>query len=121
MTDPIDDWWNATRERRLVLQRCGDCGEHQHYPRYLCTNCGRTHLDLVDAAGTGSVLSFTEVHRAPARDVPTPYTVALVRLDEGPVLLTHLTYGEPQCDDRVRVRWRALDDGRHLPVFEREV
>ena len=120
MTKPIDDWWEATRARRLVVQQCRQCGRHQHYPRHVCTSCGAQDLTLVDVAGTGKVWSFSEVHRAPIADVPTPYTVALVRLDEGPVLLTHLTYGDPSCDDRVRVDWRRLDDGRHLPVFGKD-
>jgi uncharacterized OB-fold protein len=120
MTDPIEDWWDATREQRLVVQRCSSCGHHQHYPRHVCTACGTDVLTLVDVSGSGSVWSFTQVHRAPVPDVSTPYTIALVRLDEGPVLLTHVTQDDPRCDERVHVHWRALDDGRHLPVFTRE-
>lgn len=123
---PLDDdvtrpWWDATRQRCLVLQRCTACGAWQHYPRPLCLACGGTDLAFPPAAGTGSVWSFTVVHRAPSPDFDPPYVVALVRLTEGPVLTTALL-GDPdswRCDEPVVVDWRPLPDGRHLPVFRR--
>ena len=49
-----------------------------------------------------------------------PYALARVRLDEGPILLTHLEgIADPRCDQPVHVAWRARPDGRHLPVFRR--
>ena len=114
-------WWAATRERRLTVQRCTDCGAHQHHPRSLCTSCHGDALELVDASGRGTVLSHSTVHRSPDPAAFTaPYVVALVRLDEGPVLTTNVVDVQPEqvaCDQRVEVRWIALDDGRHLPVF----
>ncbi|MET8152011.1 Zn-ribbon domain-containing OB-fold protein [Actinoplanes sp. NPDC049668] len=108
MTD-AEAWWEATRDRRLLLQRCLDCRRFQHYPRPLCTGCGGDRLDFVAAAGTGTIDSFTTVER---------YTLARVRLTEGPILLTHLEgLDDPACDQPVRLAWRALPDGRHLPVF----
>ena len=142
---PVDDvtqpWWDATRERRLLVQRCNACGSHQHYPRALCavrgsTGCGGTDLGWVEAAGTGTVDSFTVVHRG-LPGFAAPYVVARVRLDlpggeRGVVLLTNLVDvdlslaegDDPadldariRCDDAVSLRWRPLSDGRHLPVF----
>lgn len=116
MTAP---WWDATREERFLVQRCGACGHHQHYPRAICTACGSTDLEYVDASGGGKIYSFTEVHRAPHPAFEPPYVVAMVRLDEGPVVLTNVVgEGEIACDARVRVRWEELPDGRNLPLFE---
>lgn len=110
----IDAWLEAASRQELVVQRCGACGHHQHHPRPLCLQCGeRERLLLVGVSGHGTVWSFTTVDRA----TPT-YTIALVRLDEGPALLTRLTYDNPQCDDRVQVAWAEID-GRPLPVFTR--
>lgn len=113
-------WWDATRDRRLTVQRCRTCGAHQHHPRPLCTTCGGRDLTFVDAVGTGTVHSFTVVHRAPVADREVPYVVGIVSLDEGPRLMTELVDVDPddvRCDQPVVVRWRALDDGRHLPLF----
>jgi uncharacterized protein len=113
-------WWDATRERRLVVQRCTTCGHHQHYPRPVCLACAGTELGFVDAAGTGRVHAFTVVHRAPTPEFEPPYVVALVRLDEGVTLLTNVIDCAPddmRAEERVTVDWQPLHDGRHLPVF----
>ncbi|MDL4813227.1 Zn-ribbon domain-containing OB-fold protein [Actinomadura opuntiae] len=115
-----DRWWDATRDRRLAVQRCA-CGHAQHYPRELCTRCGGTDLMFDDASGHGTVDSFTVVHRAPSSDVEAPYVVARVRLADGPIILTHLAGPGPwACDEPVRLGWRPLPDGRHLPVFTKD-
>jgi uncharacterized OB-fold protein len=119
--DPLTaPWWDATREHRLLLQRCSGCGALQHHPRTVCTGCGATEgLGWVDASGIGRLDCATEVHRAPAPGVEVPYVVARVRLAEGPLLLTHLVGTAPQdaYDVDLEVGWRPLPDGRNLPVF----
>ena len=113
-------WWEATRDRRLTVQTCRSCGHAQHYPRALCVSCGATDLAFAPAAGRGTLLSWTEVHRAPHRAFTPPYVVGLVRLAEGPILLTTIVGADPAdlaCDLPVVVDWEALPDGRHLPTF----
>lgn len=113
-------WWEATRDRRLLVQHCRGCGGYQHYPRPVCVACGGEDLEFLPASGEGTVYSFTVVHRAPHPAFTAPYVVALVRLTEGPVLLTRLVDAPVEalaCDQRVRVAWHPLPDGRCLPVF----
>jgi uncharacterized OB-fold protein len=116
-------WWDATREHRLTVQRCASCEAYQHPPRALCTSCSSMdHLVLADASGSGTVDSFTVVHRGPRPDVEVPYVVARVRLAEGPVVLTQLVGAAPDSwaiDDPVHLEWVDLTDGRALPVFAR--
>lgn len=122
---PADDvtagWWDATREHRLCVQVCTQCQHVQHPPRAVCTACSSMdHLALRDAAGTGVVDTYTVIHRAPRPDVEVPYTVARVRLAEGPILLTRLTGDNDwTIGDAVTVDWVDLPDGRALPVFNR--
>lgn len=112
-------WWDATRERRLVLQHCRRCDRVQHYPRPVCLACGGDDLDFVPASGRGVVHSYSVVHRSPdPENYPPPYTVALVRLEEGPMIFTRLVdIEDPRCEMPVIVAWWPLADGRHLPVF----
>lgn len=111
-------FWDATREGRLIIQRCTACGHHQHYPRSLCTACASTALEDVQAAGTGTVYSYTVVHRAPHPAFDPPYVVALIGLDEGPVLLSNLAGAQSvRCDLPVTLVWEDLPDGRKLPLF----
>jgi uncharacterized OB-fold protein len=119
--EPTAPWWDATRERRLLLQRCTRCAAIQHPPRRLCTTCGVVDAHTwIQASGAGVLDSYTVVHRAPRPDLPVPYTVARVRLVEGPILLTTLI-GVPDdasaFDAVLELDWHPLPDGRNLPVF----
>lgn len=114
-------YWEATREHRLTVQSCAACGHRQHPPRAVCTSCSSMeHLAGVDAIGTGKVDACTTVHRPPRPGVEAPYTIARVRLSEGPILLTRLVGRPPEewsVGDPVCVDWVDLPDGRALPVF----
>jgi uncharacterized OB-fold protein len=117
--DTTEPWWDATRDHRLVVQHCAECGTFQHPPRALCIACGRMDaLSFVAAGGTAVIDSWTEVHRSPDPDAELPYVIARVELAEGPILLTRLLGQRSwRIGDPVIVDWSDLDDGRALPVF----
>lgn len=119
--DVTGEWWEATREHRLLVQVCDACQHVQHPPRAVCTKCGSTeHLSGRESSGASSVDSWTEVHRAPRPGVEVPYVVARVRLVEGPILLSRLLGEAPWAiGEPLAVGWLDLDDGRALPVFHR--
>ncbi|HMN78887.1 MAG TPA: Zn-ribbon domain-containing OB-fold protein [Burkholderiaceae bacterium] len=113
-------FWEGARRGELLVQRCDDCGNHQHYARPFCVACRGRRLTMVPVGGRGVLHSFTVVHRAPFDDLPAPYVVALVRLQEGPTILSHLVGCDPaaaRCDMPVRVDFQPLRDGVMLPVF----
>lgn len=70
-----------------------------------------------EVSGHGHVYSMTTVRIPVLPDLPPPYVVALVQLDEGPRLLTNLV-GHGAIGDRVRLRWQERD-GLVLPLFQR--
>ena len=113
------EWWEATRTRRLLVQSCRSCGHRQHYPRAMCVRCGSVDLGWIEVTGGATIYSFTHSYRSPdPATFEPPYTIAIVTLDEGPRLLATVTGTGIRCDTRVRLGWRPLGDGRHLPVFE---
>lgn len=131
-SDPTADavtapWWEATRQRRLIVQHCPACGRWQHPPRLVCAQCAKTP-EWSEVSGEATVDAWTRVARPPPGAPPAGYVVARVRLAEGPVLLTNLVGGEGgegaedgeqwRCGQPVRLTWQPLDDGRALPVFE---
>ncbi len=115
------EWWDATRDRRLLVQQCARCGRYQHYPRALCIHCGHAEARVPRGGRDGDDYWFTVVHRAPGPAAPAvPYAVALVRLAEGPVVLTNVVAADLEalgCDAPVTLAWEPLADGRFLPVF----
>lgn len=115
------DYWKAASQGRLIIQRCTACGVHQHYGRVVCVACGAKNPPWVQAAGRGSILSFTVVQRSPYEDLAAPYVVALIRLEENVVMLSHVLTADPQrlrCDQAVLLRFQPLRDGLQLPVFQ---
>lgn len=113
-------FWAAAAEGRLKLQRCADCRRFAAYPREICAQCwGRSHA-WEDVGGFAHVETFTRVHQAgnAGWQVATPYVLALVRLAEGPVLLTHLLVdGRVPCIGAAcRVAFTKVGDWT-LPFF----
>jgi len=123
MTDLTRPYWAAARAGRLVLQHCPACDHVWHPPLPRCPHCHQASLDWTDAAGTGTVYTYTVVrhptHAALAGRVP--YVVAIVELAEGPRLVTGITGCDPgqvRVGMPVRVRFTAVTDEVTLPYFE---
>jgi uncharacterized OB-fold protein len=91
-------YWNAAREHRFVLQRCTACGEHQFYPRGVCSHCLSSDLEWNDASGRGTVYSFSINHRAPHPGFADnlPFVLAIVELEEGPRMMTNIVECDPE-------------------------
>ena len=117
-------YWNAARERRLLIRKCSACAALHFMPRHLCPVCWSDQLEWFDAKGTGSVHSFTIIRRAPmAAFAPrAPYVVALIELDEGPRMMANVIGDDALLvgiGDRVKVTFEDRGDGAMLPQFQR--
>jgi uncharacterized protein len=118
--DPVSaPFWAAAREKRLLLQRCRACGQHQFYPRNFCLSCESSAVEWVQAKGTGVIYSMTVIRVPVIPDLEPPYVVALIQLTEGPRLLSNVVTQPCRIGDAVHVRWRERADGPPLPIFER--
>jgi uncharacterized OB-fold protein len=116
--DPTTEpFWNACVEGRLTVQRCTACGAHQFYPRPFCLSCESAALEWTDVKGTGTIYSLTTVRMPVIAELPPPYLLALVDLDEGPRLLTNIKAETAAIGDRVSLAWRQRDGLPPLPVF----
>ncbi|GAA4326939.1 OB-fold domain-containing protein [Pigmentiphaga soli] len=76
-------FWDALRNGELRLQHCPACGHFNHPPRLLCSKCHNRDLKWDKVEPSGTVYSYTIVHRPPfpvfKEDVP--YAVGLVDID----------------------------------------
>ena len=114
-----DAYWEATARELLMLARCADCRRAHHPPRAWCPHCGRSDLKWVVASGRGTLLSATVVQQGPEPDLPTPYVLAIVELEEGPRLMTNLIEASLESitlDTPVELAFEVRG-GRTLPVF----
>jgi len=75
----------------------------------------------VQLSGKGEVYSFTTLQEAPAGfEEQAPYVLALIKLDEGPMLTAQLTdlEGSPVIGMRVEMVTRKLrTDGPNGPIL----
>lgn len=88
-------YWDGAKEGRLTIQLCQGCDRHYFYPRPFCPRCGSTDVVWVEATGTGTLHSYViNARPLPATEGFSP-VIALVRLAEGPVLLSSIVGVDP--------------------------
>jgi uncharacterized OB-fold protein len=85
--------WRLRQQRYgLVGEACPHCEAKIFPPRDICPSCGQEAKTLYAFSGKGEVYSYTTIYEAPAGyDENAPYTVALVKLNEGPLVTAQLT------------------------------
>jgi uncharacterized OB-fold protein len=89
----ISRHWRLRKQRyALVGEVCPHCEAKLFPPRDVCPECGGEAKTLYNFSGRGEIYSYTTVYEPPAGyEENAPYTVALVKLDEGPIVTAQLT------------------------------
>lgn len=83
------DYERGLKEGKLLGLRCQDCGTVTCPPLAVCRRCGSGRLEAVELSGRGELMTFTVV-RVPPEGMEGPYTVCLVRTEEGPWVMGRL-------------------------------
>jgi uncharacterized OB-fold protein len=117
--------WRLRKQRYgLVGEVCPHCEAKLFPPRDVCPECGQEAKTLYSFSGRGEVYSYTTVYEPPAGyEEYAPYTVALVKLEEGPLVtaqLTDLEEGRLEIGTPVEMvtrRLRSDGDERGLLVY----
>jgi len=117
--------WRLKQQRyKLVGEVCPHCEAKLFPPRDICPECGGEAKSLYTFSGRGEVYSHTTVQDAPAGfEESAPYTVALVKLEEGPLITAQLTdLGDQAVDigtpvEMVTRRLRTDGDERGMLVY----
>jgi uncharacterized OB-fold protein len=123
MTELTAPYWEAAREKRLVVQECQSCRQLWHPPLPRCPHCHAADPGWRQVSGHGTIYTYTVVrhptHYAFAGQVP--YVLAIVALAEGPRLVTAITGAAPdevRAGQPVRAVFREVAAGVTLPYFE---
>lgn len=115
-------FWDELQEGRLVAQYCPQCRRFQHYPKPVCAGCWTGELEWRELVGTGTVYTFSVVHRGPSKEFSdTPYAVGLIDLDEGIRMMAGISapgLTQLRIGDRVHLSPESRD-GMLIPHFER--
>jgi len=116
-------FWDGCRRGELLLQRCTHCQRLRYPAAVVCPSCLGREAEWQRVSGRGKVFSFVIFHRAyhPAWEHKVPYNVALIELDEGPIMLSNvigvdnarLAVGLP-----VQAAFEVIDESLAIPVFK---
>lgn len=123
----VDNWnrpfWEAARQHRLILQRCAACGTLRHPPGPVCPACQSPEIAWQDATGRGRIWSWVRFHQnyfAGFAD-EIPYSVVMIELAEGPVLVSTLIDfpegQDPAIGQPVEVVFEDVTSEFSLPKF----
>lgn len=93
MSHEVARHWRLREVRyRLQGEVCPHCTVAIFPPRDICPDCGQNAKEKMEFSGKGEVFSFTILQDVPeGYQKQAPYAVALVRLEEGPMVTAQLT------------------------------
>ena len=118
-------FWTGGAEGKLLITKCGDCGQYTHPPRIICRHCQSENVAPDAVPGTGTIDTMTVNHQPWAPGLEVPFIIARVALDGAPgVYLTTNIVGSPvdsvTFGDTVRVTFEQQDE-IFYPLFEKHV
>jgi uncharacterized OB-fold protein len=117
-------YWDATREKKLLVQYDRKSGKYQFFPRATSIFTGRPDLEWREVSGKGEIFSYTIAHRArPPFQGHEPFAIGLVTLDEGVNVMANIVHCTPdrlKIGLRVKPFWAPLANGTHLLMSEPE-
>lgn len=121
-TPETQHFWEGCRAGELRLQRCTACRHRYFPPRPFCPRCASREVEVFAATGRAVLWSYIINHR-PRPDMGTePYAVAVVKLEEGPTMMTNIvdcpqTPEALQLDMPLQVRFVKQTEDITLPLF----
>lgn len=117
-------FWEGCQQHELRIQFCTDCQQHFFYPRIFCPTCLSDRVEWRTVSGTGTLLTYVLSARpAPGFENELPYAIAIVKLAEGPHLMTNIVGTEitPQnlkAGMPVEVVFEDVNEKITLPKFQ---
>lgn len=85
-------FWEHARKHELRLQRCSACRRYRYPVSPVCADCDSDRYEWSRVSGHGKILSWVVFHRCyfPSFANEIPYNVAMIALDEGPVMVSNV-------------------------------
>lgn len=116
-------FWEGVQQRRLLIQKCKDCGALRHPPGPMCPKCHSLEWEAAPSAGKGEIYSFVVMHQPRLPGFKYPLPIVTVQLDEGTRLVANILGVEPEdvtIGARVTLDFQEVEPGYVLPAFRLE-
>jgi uncharacterized OB-fold protein len=122
VTPDMAGFFEGARRGQLMVQKCEGCGTLR-FPAYeICSNCLSTRATWVPVSGRGEIYSYNVMHQVyhPGFAAEVPYAVVVVKLAEGPKVVSNLVGVDPhqiRIGMPVEVTFEKMSDEVMLPKF----
>lgn len=115
-------FWDGCKAHQLKFQRCLECGQIRWPPGIICPQCYSQETEWIRSNGKGKIFTYAIYHQAfhPAFKGDLPYVVAVVEMEEGPLMLTNIVGCSKEllhCEMPVEVVWEDVTEELSLPKF----
>ena len=120
--DPVNQGvWDNAKAGKLSVQSCKACGDKRYPASPVCPKCLSSDQEWVSVSGKGTLESWVDFHRAywDGFKEDLPYRVCLVKLAEGPVMVSNLVgpSDNAKVGAAVEVMFDAVTEDVTLPKF----
>ncbi len=113
-------YWAATREHRLVAQRCRSCHQWQWPPQDRCRACASSDLEWGDLPEEGELFTWTTIAESMLPEFThTPYAVGIVEIPGYGVRYVGRILADPgslRIGATVRATFRDVDVRRRSSI-----
>jgi uncharacterized OB-fold protein len=84
------DFWSFVDNGEVRMQRSRSTGRLRYPPSPVCPDTLDPEFDWVPIEGSARLLAWTVFRRTYFPTIPAPYTVVVVEISEGPIMVGHL-------------------------------
>ena len=118
-----NDFIKYLEEGKVMGTRCKECGAVYFPPRSDCIKCLNSNMEWFEVAGTGSLLSFSELKYGPVGfEDDLPYIIALLDYGDYKVfgrISQEIPYEDLNVGMELKTEFNTLPNGQLNYVFAR--
>ena len=114
------DFLHGAAQGRLLIQKCGACGQLRFPPALACLECHSFATETIESSGRGFVWSYAYPVRPRWDFLPEGTALVVVELEEGvrvPTNVTGVAPADMHIGLPVEVWFEQLAEGIALPMF----
>lgn len=121
-TEDSEPYWEYCEKKELRMQKCSSCGHVRFPPSVICPKCLCEDSEWEKLSGQGKVFTYVIFHHAfyPGYADDVPYNTAIIELEEGPRMHTHIIEcenGDIYIEMPVEVSFQKFEDDIIMPYF----
>lgn len=89
LTEEVDGFRAGLARGELMVAACTACDTVLDYSQRVCTACGSAEIGWRKGSGKAKLRCVVEMSVSYTLELPAPFLIASVKLEEGPHLLAH--------------------------------